>query len=165
MLQCPLGNTVYIRDVSFKHFMHMNLLNMRFWNYIGKICYNSIAYKQKPRWFWLEVKKCHLLNVMVMTCTISSIKEISVRAFSESVFFFFFSLLLSAWNISSWIYTLWIWLCPWTTKILMLVHLLTVNFELIFRIQKARSYSFNLAPNPFKGNFPTRFTIPFLHLR
>lgn len=26
---CPLGNTVYIRDVSFKHFMHMNLLNMR----------------------------------------------------------------------------------------------------------------------------------------
>lgn len=80
-------------------------------------------------------------------------------------FFFFFSLLLSAWNISSWIYTLWIWLCPWTTKILMLVHLLTVNFELIFRIQKARSYSFNLAPNPFKGNFPTRFTIPFLHLR
>ena len=43
---CPLGNTVYIRDVSFKHFMHMDLLNMRFWNYAGKICYNSIAYKQ-----------------------------------------------------------------------------------------------------------------------
>lgn len=26
---CPLRNTVYVRDVSFKHFMNMNLLNLR----------------------------------------------------------------------------------------------------------------------------------------
>lgn len=27
---CPLGNIVYIRDVSLKHFMQMYLLNMRY---------------------------------------------------------------------------------------------------------------------------------------